>query len=157
MQIHLIAVGTKMPKWVVEGFNEYTRRMPSECSIKLHEINLPKRGKNNSAEKLRAQEGEKMASLIPKGARQVALEVKGSNWSTEKLSERLKFWMESGQDIALLVGGPDGIEPSLSAQSDEKWSLSPLTLPHPLVRVVLAEQLYRALMILKGHPYHRAG
>lgn len=157
MQIHLIAVGTKMPKWVVEGFNEYTRRMPSECSIKLHEINLPKRGKNNSAEKLRAQEGEKMASLIPKGARQVALEVKGANWSTEKLAERLQFWMESGQDIALLVGGPDGIEPSLSAQSDEKWSLSPLTLPHPLVRVVLAEQLYRAWTILKGHPYHRAG
>lgn len=157
MQIHLIAVGTKMPKWVVEGFNEYTRRMPAECSIKLHEIPLPKRGKTSSAAKLRAQEGDKMLSLIPKGARQVALEVNGSNWSTEKLSDRLKFWMESGQDIALLVGGPDGIEPSLSAKSDEKWSLSALTLPHPLVRVVLAEQLYRALMILKGHPYHRAG
>ncbi|MDH3355232.1 MAG: 23S rRNA (pseudouridine(1915)-N(3))-methyltransferase RlmH [Chromatiales bacterium] len=157
MQIHLIAVGTKMPKWIDEGFTEYVRRMPSECSIKLHEIALPKRGKSSSAEKLREQEGKKMASLLPKSVRQVALEVNGSNWSTERLAERLKFWMESGQDIALLVGGPDGIEPTLSAHSDEKWSLSPLTLPHPLVRVVVAEQLYRAWTILKGHPYHRAG
>lgn len=155
MQIHLIAVGTKMPKWVDEGFNEYVRRMPPECSIKLHEITMPKRTKGNSAEKLREQEGQKMMSLLPKGARQLALEVNGSLWSTEKLAERLKFWMESGQDIAILIGGPDGIEPALSARSDERWSLSPLTLPHPLVRVVLAEQLYRAWTILKGHPYHR--
>ncbi len=96
-----------------------------------------------------------MASLLPKGARRVALEVNGSSWSTEKLAQRLKFWLESGQDIAILIGGPDGIEPALSASSDEKWSLSPLTLPHPLVRVLLAEQLYRAWTILKGHPYHR--
>ncbi len=146
-----------MPKWVVEGYNEYSRRMPPECSIKLHEIALPKRAKGSSMVKLRAQEGERMARLIPKGARQVTLEVNGSNWSSERLSERLKFWIESGEEIAFLIGGPDGIEPSLSARSDERWSLSPLTLPHPLVRVVLAEQLYRAWSILRGHPYHRTG
>ncbi|NOR52085.1 MAG: 23S rRNA (pseudouridine(1915)-N(3))-methyltransferase RlmH, partial [Gammaproteobacteria bacterium] len=96
MQIHLIAVGTRMPKWIDEGFKEYARRMPSECSIKLHEIALPKRGKSSSAVKLREQAGQKMVSLLPKGARQVALEVRGSSWSTEKLAERLRFWMESG-------------------------------------------------------------
>jgi 23S rRNA (pseudouridine1915-N3)-methyltransferase len=96
-----------------------------------------------------------MQAAIPKGARVVALEVKGKPWSTEQLSQRLDAWLGEGRDIALLVGGPEGIEPSLSARADEKWSLSPLTLPHPLVRVLLAEQLYRAWSILKGHPYHR--
>jgi 23S rRNA (pseudouridine1915-N3)-methyltransferase len=155
MQIHLIAVGQKMPRWVAEGYGEYAKRLPPECSLKLHEIPAGKRGKGADIARLTRIEGEKMQTAIPKGARVVALEVKGKPWSTEQLAERLDLWLGEGRDIALLVGGPEGIEPAISAQADEKWSLSPLTLPHPLVRVLLAEQLYRAWSITKGHPYHR--
>jgi len=155
MQIHLIAVGNRMPGWVDEGYREYARRLPPECALQLHEIAAGKRGKNADIVRLTRQEGEKMAAAIPKGARVVALEVKGKPWSTEQLSARMESWLGDGRDIALLVGGPEGIEPSLSASADERWSLSPLTLPHPLVRIVVAEQIYRAWSLLKGHPYHR--
>ncbi len=155
MQIHLIAVGNRMPAWVELGYQDYAKRLPFECGLMLHEIPAGKRGKNADIVRLTRQEGEKMASLIPKGARVIALEVGGRAWSTEQLSARLDNWMGEGRDVALLVGGPEGLEPGLSASADERWSLSPLTLPHPLVRIVLAEQLYRAWSILKGHPYHR--
>lgn len=155
MQIHLIAVGSKMPAWVELGYQEYAKRLPPECTLRLHEIPAGKRGKNADIARLTRQEGEKMAAGIPKGARVVALEVAGKAWSTEQLSGRLDSWMSEGGDVALLVGGPEGLEPALSASADERWSLSPLTLPHPLVRIVLAEQIYRAWSILKGHPYHR--
>lgn len=155
MQLHLIAVGQRMPGWVEQGYGEYAKRLPAECSLRLHEIPAGKRGKNANIARLTRQEGEKMTAAIPRGARVVALEVEGKAWSTEKLSARLESWMGEGRDVALLVGGPEGIEPGLSARADERWSLSPLTLPHPLVRIVLAEQLYRAWSIIKGHPYHR--
>ncbi len=155
MQIHLIAVGNRMPGWVDEGYQEYARRLPSECALQLHEIPAGKRGKNADIVRLTRQEGEKMAAAIPKSARVVALEVKGKPWSTEQLAARLESWLGDGRDVALLVGGPEGIEPGLSASADERWSLSPLTLPHPLVRIVVAEQIYRAWSLLKGHPYHR--
>lgn len=155
MQLHLIAVGNRMPAWVEQGYQEYAKRLPPECALVLHEITAGKRGKNADIARLTHQEGEKMAAAIPKGARVVALEVGGRAWSTEQLSARLDSWMGEGRDVALLVGGPEGLEPGLSAAADERWSLSPLTLPHPLVRIVLAEQLYRAWSILKGHPYHR--
>ena len=155
MRVRLISVGNRMPGWVEQGYQEYAKRLPSECSLKLHEIAAGKRGKNADIVRLTCQEGEKMAAAIPKGARVVALEVGGKAWSTEQLSARLGSWMGDGRDVALLVGGPEGLEPGLSASADERWSLSPLTLPHPLVRIVLAEQIYRAWSILKGHPYHR--
>jgi 23S rRNA (pseudouridine1915-N3)-methyltransferase len=155
VHIHLIAVGNRMPAWVEQGYQEYAKRLPPECGLALHEIPAGKRGKNADIARLTRQEGEKMAAAIPKGARVVALEVGGRAWSTEQLSARLDSWMGEGRDVALLVGGPEGLEPGLSASADERWSLSPLTLPHPLVRIVLAEQLYRAWSILKGHPYHR--
>ncbi len=155
MRLHLIAVGNRMPGWVDEGYQEYARRLPPECALQLHEIVAGKRGKNADIVRLTRQEGEKMATAIPKGARVVALEVKGKPWSTEQLSARLEHWLGDGRDVALLVGGPEGIEPALSASADEHWSLSPLTLPHPLVRIVVAEQIYRAWSLLKGHPYHR--
>jgi 23S rRNA (pseudouridine1915-N3)-methyltransferase len=155
VQLHLIAVGNRMPAWVEQGYQEYAKRLPPECGLALHEISAGKRGKNADIARLTRQEGEKMAAAIPKGARVVALEVGGRAWSTEQLSARLDSWMGEGRDVALLVGGPEGLEPGLSASADERWSLSPLTLPHPLVRIVLAEQLYRAWSILKGHPYHR--
>ena len=155
MLIHLIAVGTKMPGWVEEGYAEYAKRMPPESKLKLVEINAGKRSKNSDIQRLTQLEGEKMLAAIPKGAKVVALDVLGKAVSTEQLANELKDWQASGQDIAILVGGPEGLAADCLAAANQKLSLSKLTLPHPLVRVVLAEQLYRASTILKGHPYHK--
>lgn len=155
MIIHLIAVGQKMPGWVEAGFSEYAKRMPPESKIKLLEIPAGKRSKNSDTRRLTQQEGEKMLAAIPKGAKIVALDVLGNACSTEELANELKSWQASGQDIALLIGGPEGLAEDCLKKAQQKISLSKLTLPHPLVRVVLAEQLYRATTILKGHPYHK--
>ena len=155
MFIHLIAVGTRMPGWVEEAFTEYAKRMPTESKLKLVEIAAGKRGKNSDIKRLTLQEGEKMLAAIPKGAKVVALDVLGKALSTEELAKELKGWQGSGQDIAILIGGPEGLADDCLKQAQQKISLSKLTLPHPLVRVVLAEQLYRATTILKGHPYHK--
>jgi 23S rRNA (pseudouridine1915-N3)-methyltransferase len=146
-----------MPDWVQTGFEEYAKRLPPECALKLVEIPAEKRGKSTTVDQLRAREAARIIAALPKGAHIIALEVDGKSWSTEQLSAQLKRWMQNGNDVALLVGGPDGLDESCRARANEQWSLSPLTLPHPLVRVVLAEQLYRAWSVLAGHPYHRAG
>lgn len=146
-----------MPAWVEAGYQEYAKRLPRECVLQLHEVPMPKRQKGSSPTALIQQEGRRMQTFIPKGSHCVALEVDGRPWSTEQLAERMQQWLGSGQDVALLIGGPDGIEPGLSRSAAERWSLSPLTLPHPLVRVVLAEQIYRAWSIINRHPYHRGG
>jgi len=155
MLIHLIAVGTRMPGWVEESFMEYSKRMPPESKLKLVEIAAGKRAKNSDVKRLTQQEGEKMLLAIPKGAKIVALDVLGKACSTEELAQELKGWQGSGQDIAILIGGPEGLADDCLKQAQQKLSLSKLTLPHPLVRIVLAEQLYRASTILKGHPYHK--
>ena len=155
MLIHLIAVGTRMPSWVEEGFTEYAKRMPPESKLKLVEIAAGKRGKNSDIKRLTQQEGEKMLAAIPKGAKVIALDVLGKTLSTEGLAKELKDWQGSGQDIAILIGGPEGLADDCLKQAQQKISLSKLTLPHPLVRVVLSEQLYRATTLLKGHPYHK--
>lgn len=155
MLIHLIAVGTRMPDWVEQGYAEYAKRMPPESKIKLVEISAGKRSKNSDLKRLTQQEGEKMLAAIPKGAKAVALDVLGKACSTEELAQELKIWQASGQDIAILIGGPEGLAEDCLKIAQQKISLSKLTLPHPLVRVVLAEQLYRASTILKGHPYHK--
>ena len=155
MLIHLIAVGTRMPDWVEHGYAEYAKRMPLESKIKLVEISAGKRSKNSDIKRLTQQEGEKMLAAIPKGAKAVALDVLGKACSTEELAQELKIWQASGQDIAILIGGPEGLAEDCLKMAQQKISLSKLTLPHPLVRVVLAEQLYRASTILKGHPYHK--
>ncbi|MCW9058557.1 MAG: 23S rRNA (pseudouridine(1915)-N(3))-methyltransferase RlmH [Gammaproteobacteria bacterium] len=155
MQIQLIAVGTRMPAWVQEGFTEYARRMPRECALQLVEIPLGKRGKNADVQRAIAEEGEKMLAALPRDCQVIALEVEGRAWSTPQLAGELETWLGAGRDVALLVGGPDGLSEACRARADQAWSLSPLTLPHPLVRVLLAEQLYRAWTLYKGHPYHR--
>jgi 23S rRNA (pseudouridine1915-N3)-methyltransferase len=155
MEIRLIAVGTKMPQWINQGFHEYAKRMPPECKLLLQEISAGKRTKGADIVRLTRIEGEQISAAIPKGSRTVALEVKGKMWSTEQLADRMQCWMEEGRDVALIIGGPEGIEKTVSDAADEKWSISSLTLPHPLVRVILAEQIYRAWSILRGHPYHR--
>lgn len=156
MRIHLLAVGTRMPAWVIAGYEEYAKRMPRECQLVLREIEAAKRSKGAGPMQFMQDEAKRLVAAIPKGALVVALDVRGKAWSTETLAEKLGEWLPSGQDVALLVGGPDGIDPTVMALASERWSLSPLTLPHPLVRVILAEQLYRAWTLTQGHPYHRA-
>lgn len=155
MQIHLIAVGNRMPGWVSQGYEEFARRMPPECRLKLIEISPAKRTKAADINRLLKREGERMLEALPKNALVVALEVAGRQWRTEELAQQLEDWMHAGRDIALLLGGPEGLAPACLQQADLRWSLSPLTFPHPLVRIIVAEQLYRATTILKHHPYHK--
>ena len=155
MRIQLIAVGNRMPSWVTEGYREYAQRLPPECALHLQEIAPGKRGKGADLERIRAEEGARMLAALPRSVHVVALDVTGTAWSTEALSRQLTQWLQGGRDLALLVGGPEGLAEECRARADQSWSLSPLTLPHPLVRVVVAEQLYRAWSLLQGHPYHR--
>jgi 23S rRNA (pseudouridine1915-N3)-methyltransferase len=156
MHIHLIAVGTRMPAWVTEGYREYARRLPPECSLRLVEISPSKRRKTLSTERIREEEGRQQLAAIPEQALVIAMDVSGKPWSTQGLADRLQDWLQGGRDIALLVGGADGLSAACLARADLRWSLSAHTLPHALVRVVIAEQVYRAWSLLSGHPYHRA-
>ena len=144
-----------MPAWVTHGVDEYLRRMPSECQVKFVELPLGQRAKSKNIKQAMQQEEKSILAAIPNNALVIAMEVKAKIWSTEILAEKMQDWMRSGKDVALLVGGPDGMTQACIDKAVEKWSLSNLTLPHPLVRIVLAEQLYRALMIINNHPYHK--
>mgnify|MGYP000093997510 CR=1 FL=1 len=155
MKIRLIAIGGKMPRWVTDGYNEYAKRFPPEVSFELIELPLGHRGKGADLARAKKQEGDQMLAAIPKGDRVIALEVGGKSWSTEQLATQLENWQMDGRNVSLLVGGPEGLDSRCVALADQKWSLSALTLPHPLVRVLLAEQIYRACTILQGHPYHK--
>ncbi|MGN8160280.1 23S rRNA (pseudouridine(1915)-N(3))-methyltransferase RlmH [Salinisphaera sp. RV14] len=156
MRIRLIAVGRRMPKWVAMAYEDYARRLPRECRLELVEIPLAKRHEGGDTARAIAAEDQRMAKAIGRDTDVVALTVDGKPWSTEGLATDLKTWMGDGRDRALLVGGPDGLGPASLAAADSRRSLSALTLPHPLVRVIVAEQLFRAHSILIGHPYHRA-
>lgn len=155
MLIRILAIGTKMPGWVETGFQEYAKRFTGSCSLELCEIPAEKRTKNSDIPRLIEREGEKLLAAIKPGNQVIALDVKGHAWSTEQLATQVKAWQTSGRHIDLLIGGPDGLSLACLQKAELKWSLSPLTLPHPLVRIVLAEQLYRAVSILQNHPYHR--
>jgi len=155
MQINLIAVGTRMPAWVTEAFQDYASRLQRECALKLIEINPGKRHKGADLDKIRNDEGARVLAAIPKSCQVVALDVTGKSWSTRQLSSQLQDWMTSGRDVALLVGGPEGLSEACKQRAEQHWSLSALTLPHPMVRVIIAEQLFRAWSILNNHPYHR--
>lgn len=144
-----------MPDWVNAGYGEYAKRMPPECRLRLVEIPAVKRTKAADLKRIMQQEGERMLAAIPANAEVVALDVAGQNWSTPDLARQLGEWLRDGRDLALLVGGPEGLATACQERAARRWSLSALTFPHPLVRIILAEQLYRATTILKGHPYHR--
>jgi len=145
-----------MPSWVNEGYQEYQKRLSSEIKLQLIEIPAEIRGKNADIARIKQREGEKILAAIPSDAEIViALEVQGKNWSSEQLAQNLKTWQNQSQSVALLIGGPDGLSDDCRKRANILWSLSALTLPHPLVRIVLAEQIYRAYSILKNHPYHR--
>ncbi|WP_303291466.1 23S rRNA (pseudouridine(1915)-N(3))-methyltransferase RlmH [Marinobacter sp. SS5-14b] len=156
MRLRLICVGQKMPDWVTAGYADYSRRMPPELPLELTEIAMAHRGKNPDIPRLMQRESDAILNAVGPRDRVIALEVGGRPWSTEKLAGQLEGWLQEGQDVSFLVGGPDGLADACRQRADQQWSLSPLTLPHPLVRIVLAEQLYRAWSITRNHPYHRA-
>ena len=147
MQIKLIAVGTKMPNWVQTGYAEYAKRIQGQFTLSLHEIPAQTQHKK--------RESEAMLKALGKNDRVIALHVTGKSFTTEALTTHLRTLLQQGQDISLLIGGPEGLSDDCLARSNEQWSLSGFTLPHPLVRVVIAEQLYRAQSIINGHPYHK--
>ena len=155
MKIQLVAVGTKMPAWVETGYKDYARRFPTDMPFELLEINAGKRGKHADIKRILELEGVKTMQAIPKGNRIVTLEVTGKPWTTAQLAVELDKWKHDGRDVSLLIGGPEGLAPECIAASEQRWSLSPLTLPHPMVRVVVAEALYRAWSVTTNHPYHR--
>ncbi|MGZ8152077.1 MAG: 23S rRNA (pseudouridine(1915)-N(3))-methyltransferase RlmH [Methylovulum sp.] len=155
MQIHLISVGNRMPGWVQQGYEEYAKRLPRECELVLKVIAPGYRCKNSDVVRIVRDEGERMIAAIPSDAHVVTLDIPGKAWTTPELAQAMRRWLESGQSVALLVGGPEGLADSVKQLARESWSLSKLTFPHPLVRIVAAEQLYRAWSILNNHPYHR--
>ena len=155
MQIHVIVVGDRMPEWVEAGYREYAKRLPRECRLALHEIPAGRRAKGADIRRLIEQEGRRQLAAVPAHARVVALDRDGKQLDTEALATKLTKQLAAGADLALLVGGPEGLAPACLDRADETWALSMLTLAHPVVRVVLAEQLYRAWSIINNRPYHR--
>jgi 23S rRNA (pseudouridine1915-N3)-methyltransferase len=154
--IRLVAAGTRMPAWVTAGYREYAARLGGEVRLELAEIPVAHRGRNADLVRLLEAEGQRMLSRIDARHFVVALEVGGKPLDTGGLAAWLQQRLADGRDVVLLVGGPDGLAPACRERADFAWSLSPLTFPHGLVRIMVAEQLYRALSVLRGHPYHRA-
>lgn len=153
MRAWLIAVGDKMPDWVEQGYAEYAKRLSRELPLQLVEIST--RSRSRDTVRAIADEGLAQLTAIPKSAHVVALDGRGKPWSSEQLAEQLARWRMQGKDLAFLIGGPDGLAPAAIERADQRWSLGPATLPHPLVRLIVAEQLYRAAGQLANHPYHR--
>ena len=155
MKLYILEVGHKMPDWIASGFDEYTKRMPPELRIELREIKPEQRSSGRPAESVMAAERQRIEAALPKGARLVALDERGKDWTTMQLAAALPGWQQDGRDVAFLIGGADGLDAELKARADLLLRLSSLTLPHAMVRVLLAEQLYRAWTITQNHPYHR--
>lgn len=144
-----------MPGWVQTGYDEYAKRLPRECALELRELPLAQRGKNADIARAVEKESESMLAAIPNGDCVIALDIPGKPQSTQAIATALQRWQQEGVNISFLIGGPDGLGAGCLARATESWSLSNLTLPHSLVRIVLAEQLYRAWSLLNNHPYHR--
>lgn len=155
MKLHVVAVGTRMPVWVDAGFDEYARRMPRDARLELTEIKPESRGVGRAIGRLLEAEEKRIRAAVPAGSLRIALDERGTLLATTELARRLERWRSAGSDLAFLIGGPDGLAATLKRDAAFTWSLTPLTLPHGLARVVLVEQLYRAVSILHNHPYHR--
>lgn len=156
MRLAVVAVGHRQPGWVTEGCAEYLKRMPRELPATVLEIKPEPRG-SKTREQLLSAEKSRLIEAIPAGSRRVVLDEKGEDLTTLKLARRLEAWMLDGRDTVLLIGGADGLDEELKDQADDRIRLSSLTLPHGLARLLLCEQLYRAMSVLKNHPYHREG
>lgn len=155
MQLVIAAVGHKMPAWIESGFNEYAKRMPPDCRILLKEIKPVERSGSKTAETAMALERTKIEAAVPKGARIIALDEHGKDLTSVQLSQLLKQWQQEGGDVTFVIGGADGLDADFKKNADMLIRISSLTLPHGMVRVMLAEQLYRAWSITQNHPYHR--
>ncbi len=155
MQITIIAVGHKMPGWIENGVREYAKRLPVEWHFTLKELKPVDRSSNKHVETIMAAEAMKILSSIPKSARLIILDERGKELSTIQLANNMAKWLQDGQDLVFVIGGADGLDPRLKKQADQLVRLSSLTLPHGMVRILLAEQLYRVSTILQNHPYHR--
>lgn len=155
MQIYIIAVGEKSPSWVDHGVNEYVARMPHECSVKIITVATTKRAKNITIPQAQQREQELLLKASPKNSFRIALDENGKSWSTLNLADKLQSWMQNSPSVILYIGGPDGFTQDFLKKVDLVWSLSLLTLPHMLVRLLLVEQIYRAWTVIQGHPYHR--
>lgn len=155
MRIRLLTITHKTPSWIQEGYEEYAKRLPASCALELVEIPAEKRTANADLKRITEREGEKMLAAIKPNHRVIALDVKGKLWSTEQLASQIEHWQQDGRNIDLLIGGPEGIAPACLQKAEDKWSLSPLTFPHIIVKLIVAEQIYRAWSITQNHPYHR--
>ena len=153
MRAYLIAIGERMPGWVSAGYAEYAKRLAHDLPLQLVEISTKSR--NRDVARAIADEGAAMLAAVSKSAHVIALDGRGKPWSSEELAAQLGRWRMLGKDLAFLIGGPDGLAPAVLERADQRWSLGPATLPHPLVRIIVAEQLYRAVSQLGNHPYHR--
>lgn len=155
MQLLVAAAGQRMPAWVQQAWAEYAGRFPRGLSLDLKEVALARRSRNATVDSLRDAEGRALLAAAPASYRLVALDERGKQWSTAELAEQLETWMREERGVCFLVGGPDGLPQTCRERAQDLWSLSRLTLPHPMVRAVLAEQLYRAWTVTQNHPYHR--
>ena len=155
MRLLLASVGQKPPAWAEAAYDDFAKRFPPELRLELKAVKAEPRTTGKTAAQLMAAEAQGLEAAIPKGARRVVLDERGTRLTTVQLAERLRFWLGDGRDVALFVGGPDGLDPALKASADETLRLSDLTLPHAFVRVLLAEALYRAWSVTANHPYHR--
>jgi len=155
MKFHIVAVGNKLPNWIDDAFNEYAKRFTQEISIKLIEIKPEKRTSKKNTDQILKIESQRIKTKLPTGCRLIALDESGIQWTTAKFAEVIKEWMQDGNDTAFVIGGADGLHDSIKLSAHATISLSRLTFPHGLARVILTEQLYRAISIIKNHPYHR--
>ena len=155
MKILLIAVGTRMPAWVDTGFEDFAKRMPRELPLQLVEVKAEPRTTGKTVEAMMAAEAARIEAVLPPRCRRVILDERGEDLTTRKLAQRMENWQNGGDDVALIIGGPDGLAPALKSTAHETMRLSSLTLPHAMVRVMLAEALYRGWSLSRNHPYHR--
>lgn len=156
MKLYVIAVGNRMPQWVETAWEDYAKRMPADCAIELKEVKPEPRTSGKTAAQMMQAEAKRIETAIPSNALRIVLDEHGKDVTTVQLAQHLEKWKLSGQDVAIIIGGPDGLDASIKNSGDTKLRLSSLTLPHPMVRVLLVEQLYRAWSITVNHPYHRA-
>ena len=155
LKILLVSVGEKMPSWINDGYQEYEKRVRGRFNLQLVAVPAGKRTKNSDLNKITAEEENKINQIIPANVRRIALDRRGKSWSTLAFAKRMEEWMAQTQNIALIVGGPEGLSEKFISECDESWSLSELTFAHPIMRVILAEQIYRCCSVIDGGPYHR--
>lgn len=155
MRAEIVSIAARVPSWVREGFEDYAQRLGSGLTLRCVDLPLARRGRGGPSARGLEEEGERLLAGAGKNARLIALDRCGSMWSSEELARQLELWRRDGRALCFLVGGPDGLAPICLARAEARWSLGALTLPHALVRILIAEQLYRAQCILAGHPYHR--